>query len=83
MSGALLFGVCLSAQTNTHNMNATPKFTFKKGMDVKVSNGTVGISIMKVGTVTATDWPFVGVEIDGTEQWFIRNDVFPLHFYNC
>jgi hypothetical protein len=60
-------------------------FVFRKGMDVKVSNRKEGISIMKRGVVAGSDWPFVCVKIDGTEieEWFFRNDIFPLHYYTC
>jgi hypothetical protein len=62
-------------------------FRFKKGMEVKIgsSNTGAGVRIMKTGIVSATDWPFVAVLIDGEKdpQCFFRNDVYPLNYYNC
>jgi len=61
------------------------RFVFRKGMDVKISSRKEGISIMKTGVITGSDWPFVLVKIDGAENedCFFRNDVFPLNYYNC
>jgi hypothetical protein len=60
-------------------------FVFRKGMDVKISNRREGVSVMRRGIITATDWPFVSVKIDGSDsdECFFRNDVFPLHYYTC